>query len=471
MSNKPLMLITCPVGTRSGYGSHSVDICKTLIDMDMFDIKIMDLRWGSTPRNALKLDNPDHQPIIQRIIQGNTLERQPDIHIQVTVPNEYQPIAKYNIGITAGIETTLCSPEWLDGMNRMDLNIVPSNHSKDVFLKTSWTQRDQSGKPVKQLKLEKPIEVLFEGADINVFHQLNKNDKYPIMIVDEMKKVKSSFNFLFVGHWLKGDFGQDRKDVGSLIKVFLETFRNKPSSSQPGLILKTSGAGFSVMDREEIMQKIMSIKKIVGGNLPPIYLLHGELTDDEMNALYNHPKVKVHISFTHGEGFGRPLLEASLSGKPVIASGFSGQLDFLNKDLSILLHGQLTNVHKSAVWDTVILKESQWFTVNYNYASAMMNEVFKNYKKYEINAKKLSEINKKFSRENMKKQFQDLLNKHLPVFPKEVNLNLPNLPKLTKINSSNNTSTRVKLPELKKISTQNQSNIIKLPKLKTITKE
>lgn len=470
--NKPNLLLVAPVSSRSGYGNHSVDIANALIDMDRFNINIIDIRWGGTPRNALKIDNPNHIPIISRLVKGNKINAQPDILIHLTVPNEYGTVipAKFSIGITAGIETTVCAPEWLEGMNRVNLNIVPSNHSKDVFTKSVWTQRDQQNKPIKQLRLEKPIEVLFEGADLNVYHRMNVDDEYPMMIVEEMKKIKTSFNFLFVGHWLKGDLGQDRKDVGMLIKVFLETFRNK--KQQPGLILKTSGAGFSVIDREEIKKKIELIKSSISGNLPPIYFLHGELTDEEMNALYNHPKVKAHISFTKGEGFGRPLLEASLSGKPVIASAWSGHVDFLSNDLSILLNGQLTNVHRSAAWDKMILEESKWFTVNYNHASTMMNEVYKNYKKYEIKAKKLSEINKKFNRHNMKKKFEEILDKHLPVFPKQVNVNLPNLPQLEK--KSNNST--VTLPKLKKVNveesnvnvqnnTEQKSNIIKLPKL------
>jgi hypothetical protein len=251
-----------------------------------------------------------------------------------------------------------------------------------------------------------------------------------------------------------------------LVKVFLDSFKGQ--KNPPGLILKTSGAGFSVMDREEIMMRIQTLKKMSGNdNLPPIYLLHGELTDEEMNALYNHPKVKSHVTFTKGEGFGRPLLEASLSAKPIIASEYSGQLDFLSKPLATLLPGQLTNVHKSAAWDKVILQESQWFTVNYNYASAVMKDVVKNYQKYELNAKKLAEINKtKFTRDKMKQEFEKILDKYLPEFPKETTISLPNLPKLEKKGGSAPRVTLPKLgtgtPDLKRVS---------LPKLKPIDAE
>jgi glycosyltransferase involved in cell wall biosynthesis len=461
MSNKPLLLFTAPVGTRSGYGHHGRDVVRTLIDMDRFDIKIMDLRWGGTPRNALKTDNPDHQPIIERIMLDNKLNTQPDIHIHLTVPNEFQPIAKYNIGITAGVETTMCSADWLLGMNRMQLNIVPSNHVMNMFKTSVWTQRDQQNNPVKELRLVPPIEVLFEGADMNVYKKLQKGDDIPKSIYDKLNEIDTQFNFLFVGHWLKGDMGQDRKDVGMLIKVFLDSFKNQ--KNPPGLILKTSSATFSVMDREEILNKINIVKGTINATtLPKIHLIHGELTDEEMNALYNHPKVKAHISFTKGEGFGRPLLEASLSGKPIIASNWSGQMDFLNPSLAVMLPGQLQNVHPSAAWDKVILKEAQWFTVNYNYASAMMKEVKKNYQKYLLNAKKLAEINKsKFTRKKMQKEFERILDQHLPEFPKQTTVNLPNLPKLTKKGES------VKLPTLG-TGKDNMPKKVVLPKLKPL---
>ena len=461
MSDKPLLLFTAPVGTRSGYGHHGRDVVKTLIEMDRFDIKIMDLRWGGTPRNALKIDNPDHQPIIERIMLDNKLTRQPEIHVLLTVPNEFQPMAKYNIGITAGIETTMCSPEWLEGMNRMNLNIVPSNHVKNVFQTTVWTQRDKQNNPVKELRLVSPIEVLFEGADMNVYHKLKQGDEVPQAIKETLDNIETPWNFLFVGHWLKGEIGQDRKDVGMLIKVFLDTFKNQKNA--PGLILKTSSATFSVMDREEILYKINIVK---GGTpattLPKIHLLHGELTDEEMNVMYNHPKVKAHISFTKGEGFGRPLLEASLSGKPILASNWSGQVDFLNPQLAIMLPGQLTNVHKSAAWDKVILTESQWFTINYNYASAMMKEVVKNYQKYSLNAKKLAEINKsKFTRDKMKNEFEKILDQYLPEFPKQTPLSLPNLPQLKKKGE-----TTLRIPTLG--TGQSEPKKIILPKLKLL---
>ena len=196
------------------------------------------------------------------------------------------------------------------------------------------------------------------------------------------------------------------------------------------------------------MKKIRDIQKTVKAKtLPNIYLFHGDMTDEEMNEIYNHPKVKAHVNFTHGEGFGRPLLESSLSGKPVIASGWSGHLDFLTKELSILIGGNLHNVPKSSFNKDMHIEGSQWFTINYNEASAVLKEIHKNYKKYTLRADKLSKVNRsKFSLKRMTTELGDILDKYVPEFPKEVKLQLPKLKKV-----ENTQPTKIKLPKLKKV--------------------
>ena len=441
---KPLLLFTGPVATRSGYGDHSRDLLRSLLDMDLFDIKVNSMKWGNCPMNALSYNNEEDKKIIDLFLNEQKMERQPDIHIQVSVPNEFTPVAKYNIGITAGIENTLPKPEWIEGLNRMNMNIVPSKFVKEVFTSVEYEKIDDNTKQkVGIVKVEKPMEVLFEGVDTNIY---KKTKSFSTDLVKQMEKVKNRWNFLFVGHWLQGDLGQDRKDLGKLIQTFFETFKNRPNS--PGLIVKTSGATFSVIDRMDIIDKINILKKSIGGVLPNIYFLHGDLESEEMNQLYNHPKVKAHITFTHGEGFGRPLLESTISEKPVIASKWSGHLDFLNSKQSILLPGGLTEVNKSSFPKEMLVDGAKWFTVNYQQAARYMNDVFVNYKKYEFPAKKLGMINKSmFSLNSMTKKFKGILDTHLPKFeeqPMPVSLNLPKLKKVEK-------PTKMKLPKLKKV--------------------
>ena len=444
---KPLVLVTAPVGTRSGYGSHSRDICRSLIDMDRFDVKIWPVRWGSTPQNALSEQNPQDKPIIERILDNPNMERQPDIHFHIVVPNEFQAVGKYNIGITAGLETTVCPPVWIEGLNKMNLSLVPANFIKDSLSNTVFDKHNEKTKEkIGEVRCNTPIEVLFEGADIEIYKPTKEFSKD---LVDELKSIKEDFCFLFVGHWLQGGLGHDRKDLGMLIKTFLETFKNK--KKQPALILKTSGASPSILDREDILTKINEIKKTVNGILPNIYVLHGDLRDEEMNGLYNHPKVKAHLTFTHGEGFGRPLLEASLSEKPVIAPNWSGHIDFLNGKDAILLPGKLHDVKPESLMKGMHIEGTQWFTVNYNYASKILKEIFDNYSKYVVKSKRLAIKNKtKFSLDAMTKKFEEILDKYLPKFeeqPQQVNLKLPKLKKVSSISEA----PKIQLPTLKKV--------------------
>ena len=444
--SKPVCLVTAPVATRSGYGAHSRDICRALIKLDKYDVKILPVRWGNCSMNALVGDDPNDKMIIDRMLNEPRLPIQPELHIHIVIPNEFETFGKYNIGVTAGLEKTACPPKWIEGMNRMNMNIVPSTFVRDVMKNVHFDVSDEKTKEVKgSLKVENPIEVLFEGTDTNIYKKTNKFTKE---LVEEMKQVKESFNFLYVGHWLQGNLGKDRKDTGMMLKVFLETFKNM--KKKPGLIMKTSGATFSVLDREDILNRINVIKESIKGDLPNIYLVHGDLSDEEMNDLYNHPKVKAHVNFTHGEGFGRPLLEASISQKPVIASNWSGHLDFLHKDNAVLVGGGLVDVPKESFPDYMHVDGSKWFTINYQEASARLKDVYVNYKKYTLNAKKLGMVNKsKFSLDAMTKELGKILDKYVPEFPKEVKLELP---KLKKVNSDTPaTPAKIKLPKLKKV--------------------
>jgi hypothetical protein len=434
--NKPVCLIMAPVGTRSGYGARSRDLVKALLKLDKYDIKIFPTQWGGTPNNALDPNDADDQEIVKRMLAEPKLNHQPDLFIQVTVPNEFQRVGKYNIGVTAGIETTAVSAEWIDGVNRMDLLITSSDFAKEVFTACKYDQFDNNTQQrVGELAVNKPIEVLFEGVDLDKY---NKTNEIHATVIEQLSEIKESFCFLFVGHWLQGDIGADRKNVGMLVKTFLETFKNKAKHNQPALVLKTSGAGYSPMDKAELLKKLKVVYNSVGGtNLPNVYILHGDLLDEEMNSLYNHPKIKAHITFTRGEGYGRPLAEATLSQKPVIATNYSAHIEFLKE--SILLPGVLENVHPSAVWDKVILAESQWFTVDYGYASGVMKHVVDNYKDYEVRAKKQATlIRKEWNFDSMVDKLKAIIDKNVPEFAIQTEIKLPQLKK-------------IELPKLKKI--------------------
>jgi hypothetical protein len=421
---KPTLVFQAPVSTRSGYGDHSRDLLQSLYKLDKFEIKIISTRWGSTPMDALNYENSFHKWIVDSIIPK--IEQKPDIYIQITVPNEFQPYGHYNIGITAAIETTACPMNWIEGCNRMNLIIVPSEHSKKSLVDTIYNEQDKnSGQLIRQIRIEKPVEILFEGFD-----ELDFATDH-VAHITELDKIKEDFAFLFVGHWLRGDLGEDRKNVGMMIKTFAMAFKNE--KVKPALVLKTSSAGFSIRDREAMVKKIRECLGSDYGKVP-VYLLHGDLTQSEMNGLYEHKKVKAMLNFTKGEGFGRPLLEFSLTGKPILVSNWSGHLDFL-KSGAVLLEGELKEVHESAA-DDFLLKESKWFNVNISKALVSIKDVYKNYDKYKTNSYQLGKQNKQnFGLEKMTKLFDTILNQYgiyTKVQPKFQQLQLPKLKMLNK---------------------------------------
>ena len=141
------------------------------------------------------------------------------------------------------------------------------------------------------------------------------------------------------------------------------------------------------------------------------------------------------VSATKGEGFGRPLLEFALTGKPVIASGWSGQTDFLDSKYNILLGGTLTDIHASAQHPEMLVEGSKWFSVDHGQLGNALVDVKKNYKEWYKKGKTHKNILKKnFSYESMKSQIYEILDNNISDIPVAVKLTLPklNLPKIQK---------------------------------------
>lgn len=426
---KPMFIVSCPIDTYSGYGARSRDFVKALIELNEYDVKVLPQRWGQCAWGFIG-NHPEWHFLKPYLLPaGNQLPKKPEVWCQITVPNEFTPVGKYNIGLTAGIETTGCHPSWVEGCNRMDLVLTSSTHSAEVFKNIKFEERNkETNQVVGEYTLQKPIEVLIEGVDLNTYK--------PKKSTFDLKEVKEDFAYLFVGHWMHGNIGHDRKNVGLLVRLFFEAFKNQKKA--PALILKTTGVGTSYIDRNDILSKIDSIRNTVENaqTLPNIYLLHGDPTNKEMNELYTHNKVKAMISLTKGEGFGRPLLEFSLTKKPIITTDWSGHKDFLDAKFTTLLPGQLHELDDSSVVKDVLMKEFKWFGVDNLAAISAMRDMFSNYKPFkEKSVKQAQKSTSEFSFEVMVNQLKTYLDKYSPEFPKEVKLELPKLelPKLKKL--------------------------------------
>jgi len=391
---KKKVILRGPLLTRSGYGEQARFALRSLRSReDIFDIYIHPLQWGHT--SWLNEENDERKWIDTKIEQtisyvqnGGTF----DYSVQVTIPNEWESIAAKNIGYTAGIETTRIAHEWIQKGNEMDSIIVVSNHSKDVYENTKYDGvNQQTGEPAVLENL-RPI------AAVN----------YPVKQYDSLEptnlNLTTEYNFLCVAQ-----FGP-RKNIENTIKWFLEEFKN---DENVGLVVKTNVAKNCLVDRELCQTRLSALKKQVPDHKCKLYLLHGDMSDEEMHGLYMHPNISAALSLTHGEGFGLPLFEAAYMGVPVIATGWSGQLDFLRdekgKDKFYNVSFDLTQVPDGVVWEGVLIKDSMWAVPREESAKINMRECLKDIQtgntKYV--EKHVADLKERFSEEKMYAAFID----------------------------------------------------------------
>jgi glycosyltransferase involved in cell wall biosynthesis len=377
---KQKILLRGPVLSQSGYGEQARFAMRALRSReDLFDIYIIPTAWGST--GWVSEESEERSWMDSRIAQTHVFSQEGghfDLSVQVTIPNEWEKLAPINIGYTAGIETTKVAPVWIQKANEMDRIIVVSNHSKDVYENTTYQgQNNQTGDLINLLCQTK-IDVV----------------NYPVRHFDKENldiKFDYDFNYLAVSQW------GPRKNFDNLVKWFLE----ENFDQEVGLVLKTSIKNNSIIDREHTQKRLRTLLSRYGGDdcKCKIYLLHGDLTSEELTGVYRHPKIKALISTVHGEGYGLPLFEAAYNGLPVVVSGWSGHCDFLympdarrkgkTKPMFASVEYDLQNVQKEAVWDGVIQADSQWAFPREASFKRRLREVRSEYTRFKRNAKKL----------------------------------------------------------------------------------
>ena len=360
---KKNIILKGPILTRSGYGEQARFALRSLRSRDdLYNVFIQPLKWGET---SWICENNEERSWIDQTIektisyiqQGGTF----DASVQVTIPNEFEPMAPVNIGYTAGIETTRVSPQWLEVSNQMNKLIVVSNHSKNVFLNTTaMAVNKETNQQIDDYGIRVPIDVV----------------NYPVKKYEQLPKIDLNldydFNFLLVSQ-----FGV-RKNIPNTIRWFIDEFRYE----EVGLVVKTNLAKNSLIDRNHSEQ---TIKDIINSDDKTdrkckVYLLHGEMTDEELHSVYLHEKVKAFVTLTHGEGFGLPIFEAAYSGLPVVAPGWSGQLDFLMDEKGdehfYNVSFDIQPVQKDAEWQGVVEPGSMWAFARKNSVKQKMRECY-----------------------------------------------------------------------------------------------
>lgn len=367
--NKILVHLRAPVLSASGYGVHARQVMDYLLFDERFVVFLENIPWGGCPQiHEQDLLNGEsirkYYDSMALYEQAKSRNQQFHISIQVTIPNEFSRRAQVNIGVTAGIEVDRATIDWIKKCNEMDLIIVPSSFSAEVLSNTAYQYNTPDGKTVVE-KIEKPIHVIPEWFERPSQENIKKFDKV----------FSTNKNLLFVGLWgNKGGFGEDRKNISDLIRIFLQECKNNPDA---GLILKTSIITNSPEDLHYTKDKIKQIKSNFPDAKCKIYLVHEHLSDAEMWGLYTHPQVQGMISLTHGEGWGLPLLEAAAAGLPVIATDWSGHKDFLKTGRGFLpVKYAMKDIPECQHWQGVMEKGSRWASVDEDDASRRIRKFF-----------------------------------------------------------------------------------------------
>lgn len=384
------VLLRAPLLVHSGYGVHARQIAKWLFrvasETHELDITTEPLPWGKC---HMIVDPEAEDGLIGQIIQAtNNKKNFYDVTIQLQLPNEWNPFAgNFNIGVTAGVETDKCNPAWIDCINRMDMIVVPSEFTKQTFLNSG--------------DVKVPIVVIPES-----FPELFAASPVPVDL-----GLSTKFNFLVVGQLTGNNVDNDRKNLPYTIKWFADTFTDCPDV---GVILKTNSGAQTQLDKRNV-QTVFS--KLVGEvskpNGPKFYLLHGHMTDEEMHGLYTHPDVKALVTFTHGEGYGLPILEAAACGLPVIATNWSGHLDFLKLGKFIGVDCAVNTIHESRVDNQIFVKDTKWAYPIEMDAKRRLKKFYESSQMPKQWAKELAvKIRENFSFDKVAEQYTKVLTEH-----------------------------------------------------------
>ncbi len=424
---KKKVIVRAPFLTRSGYGEHGRFVLRSLRKHeDIFDLYVLPVNWGQC--GWISADDEERQwfdTLVKKTANYQTETKGDvrfDMSIQVTIPNEWQKMAPVNVGITAGIETNRVAPVWLEKANMMDRVITVSSHSKNVYQASSYQGVDKETGQKMTLSCNK---------EISVVH-------YPVKEYEEVDldlELSSKFNFLTVAQW------GPRKNLENTISWFMEEFIDNPDV---GLVVKTFATGNSISDRYDAVDKLTKFISKYENRKCKIYLLHGDMSDQQMHSLYKHPQIKALVSLAHGEGFGLPIFEAAYSGLPVMAPEWSGHVDFLfapkkeKKSGKVKMRPHFSRIDydikpipESSVWEGVLEKNSMWCYPQQGSYKMRLREMYKEYGRFKKQAKDL----KKFVVENFKEEDQYAKMAELIAGEKLVSVSSNELPKVSIITS------------------------------------
>ncbi len=405
------VIITGPIFSRSGYGEHTRCVFRALAkNPEKYDLYLSPTKWGQTSWSYKNNSDINEQKLMEHCVQKRQMfQGEYDVSMQVLIPNEWQNLAKVNIGVTAGIETNKSSAQWIQFCNAMDKVVVISKHSKDSFVNTVYDIMDDAGLPQGKLKCTVPMDIIGYPVKEKLISSEETLD------ID----ITTDFNFLSIAQ------AGPRKALHETVVWFAEQYKDDPNV---GLILKANQVNNSYVDRKYMIQSLEQMLAPIKDRKCKIYLLHGNLSEEEIHSLYKNEKIHCYITTTRGEGYGLPIFEAAYSGMPVVAPAWSGHLDFLympvqnskskkikNTPMFLKTKYKLQEVSEESVWENVIDADSKWAYSDEKSFKKNLSQAKTSYKMHKENATKLQEyLRGEFTEENIYTKYQDAVSSVAP---------------------------------------------------------
>jgi glycosyltransferase involved in cell wall biosynthesis len=278
-------------------------------------------------------------------------EIRPDWFLSHTEPNDtkcLQEVLPRTILLTTW-EANVLPGRYIENLNRMREIWVPCRYNLEAF-------RQQLKTPVFQL----PHPVRASG-----FNAIDRAATSRKLGVGE-----SDFVFLSVASW------QSRKNLPLLVEAFVRAFA---ADRRVKLVIKTS---YDFTSKQEV---VAQIARAIGRAHPAcafpveerIRLYAGIWPEEPMAALMQ--RADCYVSLHSGEGWCYPLFDAASNGTPVVATGYSGPLDYLDREHHHLVRYELTPVDpRQQPRNFPFTSEMLWALPDLLHAVELMREVYEN---------------------------------------------------------------------------------------------
>lgn len=291
-----------PLMDSSGYGSAARQYVYSIQT-----VKDIDLTLHYETFETEKTNHGERHAKIKELLEKNIPYKYHIIHMTPDLFSRLKENNKYNIGYAAW-ETDRLPRNWADYCNQMNEIWVPSDYNVGCF--------KRSGVTVPVIKIPHAIEI-DKDNQINTKLEITSDN---------------SFIFYSIGQWI------ERKNMLGLLKAYLTEF---DSDEKVCLVIKSYRLNTSIKEQEIIKEQVKALKATLRLNqYPPIKFFGQLFTRDEIKALHN--ACDVYVAPVRSEGWGIPIAEAMTYEKPVIATNYSGQIEFAKPEHSYLIDCQET---------------------------------------------------------------------------------------------------------------------------------